>query len=53
MFKHIIGQAFIQIALLLVFIFEGPKFIFEVEDSYDTLIATFTDNYKKYYADTP
>lgn len=35
MMKHILGQAFLQIAVLLFLIMDGENFIPEYHDSYD------------------
>lgn len=38
MFKHIIGQAFYQLAVLIVLIFDGDNFIPEFADKFDAEI---------------
>lgn len=41
MFKHILGQAFLQLVLLLVMVFAGETFIPETEDDFDVELAAF------------
>jgi hypothetical protein len=38
MFKHIIGQAILQLIIMIVFLFAGPSFIPEYSDDFDEVL---------------